>query len=90
MTHTGEGDMVNYDLRDSRGRLVMAAPTFDLITRWLKHEAPDGDYSIEGPDVDATFYRRDGVVYPSGGVIRGERMKPMSLEEAKEFYKGPY
>ena len=66
-------------LRDDKGRLVTIAPR-ELALRYLKHELPDGDYSIEGPGIDMVFYRHEGVVYPSGGTIDGKRMPPRSRE----------
>ena len=48
-------------LRDQAGRVVTFA-TRDLTLRWLKQECPDGEYSIEGPGIDMTFYRIKGVV----------------------------
>lgn len=74
-------------LRDQAGRVVTFA-TRDLTLRWLKQECPDGEYSIEGPGIDMTFYRIKGVVYPSGGTIDGEKMPPRSREEFVDAF-GP-
>lgn len=72
-------------LRDETGRVVTIA-TRDLSLRWLKHECQDGEYSIEGPAIDMTFYRINGVVYPSGGFMDGESMPPRSREECIQVF----
>lgn len=74
-----------FKLIDGWGRTV-AVGDFGLTVRMLKHHVEDGDYAIEGPDTDATFYRIGGVVYPSGGVIDGLRVTPRSKEECVEAF----
>ena len=79
--------MADCVLRDETGRVVTVASR-DLTLRWLKQECPDGEYSIEGPGIDMTFYRIKGVVYPSGGTFDGEKMPPRSREECVDAF-GP-
>jgi hypothetical protein len=73
-------------LRDHLGRIVAITPTRDLCLRYLKHEVGDGEYSIEGPGIDMTFYRLEGIVYPSGGTIDGAKMPPRSKEECIKVF----
>ena len=75
----------DYFLRDGKATIITIASK-DLVFRYLKHHCPDGDYSIEGPDVNCTLYRKDGIVYPSSGTIDGVQFQPHNLEECKEFF----
>jgi hypothetical protein len=81
-------------LRDDTAKIITIDPTFDLVSKYLKHECQDGDYSITGPDNDPTFYRIGGIVYPSGervrpaiqGVKVWQQMPPRSGEEAMKTF----
>ncbi len=68
-------------LRNETGQIVTIVPTRDLAFRYIKHECPDGEYSIVGPGIDMTFYRINGVAYPSGGTIDGQKIPPRSRVE---------
>jgi hypothetical protein len=75
-------------LRNDRGQIVTVADRRDLVLRYLKHHAPDGDYTVDGPGIDAVFYRMGGVVYPAAGVIDGVELTPRSREECRAYYEG--
>jgi len=75
-------------LRDHLGRAVTTDEARGMALRFLKHGCPDGEYSIEGPGIDMTFYRIDGIVYPSGGTIDGQGMPIRSREECIEMFGG--
>ena len=77
-----------YTIRNGMGQIVTIVHDRRLAFAWLKQESPDGDYSIEGPGLDMTYYRVDGVLYPSGGTIDGQRMPPRSRAECVETF-GP-
>jgi hypothetical protein len=72
-------------LTDAGGEIITICDR-DLAIRWLKHECPDGDYSIEGPDIDLKYYRIDGIVYPAGGTIDGGTMPIRTREECIAFF----
>lgn len=74
-------------MTDSNGKRVVIAPR-EYVFRYLRHHVPDGDYAVEGPGVDATFYRIKGMIYVSSGVIDDVVFPPRSREEclaAEEF-----
>jgi len=77
--------MSEYKLIDSNGKTI-AMGERDLMERFLKHHVADGDYAIEGTGVDMTYYRIDGIVYPSGGTHYGKKMQPRSKEECVAFF----
>ena len=79
--------MKEYILRDEKAQTVTVAP-LQLAIRFLKHECADGEYSLEGPDVDCTLTRKDGIVYPSSGAIKGHRANPRILDECRQFFEG--
>lgn len=77
-------------LRNHFGQVVTLDEDREAALRFLKHGCPDGEFSIEGPGIDMTFYRIDGMVYPSGGTIDGQRMPTRSRAECIEtFWRGP-
>ena len=76
-----------YTVRDTNARILAVCTTRDLAFRWLKYEVTDGDYSLQGPDCDMTFYRICGVVYPSGGTRDGKIVPPKSREECVSVFK---
>jgi hypothetical protein len=73
-------------LRDHLGRAVTIDEDRVMTLRFLKHGCPDGEYSIEGPGIDMTFYRIDGIVFPSGGTIDGFAMPARSRAECIETF----
>jgi hypothetical protein len=75
-----------YTLRDCHGQVVTIDDNRDFTLKYLKHGCPDGEYSIEGPDIDMTFFRILAIVYPSGGTIDGMRMPPRSRSECVETF----
>ncbi len=75
----------DYEVRNKRAKLAVC-PTFDIAFRLLKHQQPDGDYSIVGPGYDCTMTRSNGVVYPTSGQFNGRKMPPRCLQEAKEEF----
>ncbi len=77
---------MEHALKDTNGRTV-AMGSLQQMTGFLKHHVPDGDYAIEGTGTNATFYRINGVVYPSGGMIAGQRLPPRSREECVETFR---
>jgi hypothetical protein len=72
-------------LRDERGQVVTIASK-DVAICWLKQVCPDGEYNVEGPNIDLTFYRINGIVYPSGGMIVGKSIPPRSRAECVLFF----
>jgi hypothetical protein len=70
------------ELRDSNAKLIAIADR-DMVFRFLKHHCPDGDYTVVGPGIDIVCQRLNGVVYPSAGVIDGERLPPRSDNECQ-------
>lgn len=67
-------------LMDERDETV-AMGSRDQMVRYLKHHSGDGRYSIKGPGIDMTYYRIDGVVYPSGGSQDGQFVPYRTREE---------
>lgn len=78
--------MQEYVVRDEKAQTITVAP-LQLAIRFLKHECADGEYSLEGPDADCTLTRKDGVVYPSSGVINGVRFDPRNSAECRRFFE---
>jgi hypothetical protein len=72
-------------LRNADGQVVTIASR-DLAIRWLKQACPDGEYSVTGPNIDMTYYRIDGILYPSGGALDGKRIPPRSRAECVSFF----
>src|SRR5262245_23893396 len=70
-------------LRDSNAKLITVADR-DTVFRYLKHDCPDGDYTIVGPGIDIVCHRLNGIVYPGAGVIDGERLPPRSAQECQD------
>lgn len=64
--------------------VVVAVGSREQMMVYLNHEAPDGEYTVAGPGIDAKFYRIDGVVYPSGGQVDGQMIPPRSREECSD------
>jgi len=77
----------SYTLLNDKAKPVCLNETLDMVTRYLKHCCPDGIFAIRGPDTDCTFERKDGIMYPTSGVLQGRRIKPKSLAEAEEFFR---
>jgi hypothetical protein len=75
-------EMLDCVLTDtSTGEIITISP-LDLCCRWVKHECPDGHYTIHShgsDEVRLAMERRDGIVYPLSGVIP----KPIQLELAQ-------
>lgn len=72
-------------LMNEKGKTI-AMGSRDLMLRYLKHNAPDGMYAIEGPAINMTYYRIDGTVYPCGGTQDDVDMSPRSREECQQFF----
>ena len=64
-----------------RNDCVITAGSRDFCFQWLKHQCPDGEYAVRGRDIDLSFYRLEGIVYPSGGAVDGNLMPTRSLAE---------
>ncbi len=70
-------------LVDANGRTV-AMGSRDQMFSTLKHHKPDGEYAIVGPRINMTFYRENGMVFPSSGFIDGGRTTPRNKQECIE------
>ena len=57
-------------LLDSHGEILTIADR-DMVMRYIKHELPEGDYVVRGPEIDLKVYRIGGMIYPGGGVVDG-------------------
>jgi hypothetical protein len=79
--------MKEFVLRNEKAKVVTVAP-LGLVFRFLKHECPDGEYSVEGPGTNCTVTRKDGILYPSSGVIKGVPFEPRNLDECREYFEG--
>lgn len=77
--------MDEYRLCNSKGQ-TLAMGSLDQMMRAVKHHEEDGIYTIEGPDTDLIVERANGVVYPTGGCLKGEKLPPRTLHEAKNFF----
>jgi hypothetical protein len=79
----------DYTLRNDKGEILTIASQ-DLVQRFLKHHCPDGNYTIEGPDTDLILHRINGMVYPAGGTLNGQKVPPRSRQECVvEFGTSP-
>jgi hypothetical protein len=78
--------MNEFEVRNEKAKLVAVCPTADMAFRMVKHDQPDGDYSIVGPGVDCTVTRSKGTVYPTSGKFPEGKVDPRSLAEAKEAF----
>jgi hypothetical protein len=67
-------------LMDERD-VTVAVGSRDQMARYMKHHVDDGMYSIKGPGIDMTYYRIDGIVYPSGGSQDGLVVPHSTREE---------
>jgi hypothetical protein len=74
-------NQTEYTLRNCIGKIVTIAP-LDLCFRYVKHNCPDGDYSIEGPNTNLILQRHQGFVYPTGGRLNDQEIPPQTLLEA--------
>jgi hypothetical protein len=77
------GDKMNTKLNECKlmneyGKTI-AMGSQDQMVRYLKHHVEDGMYAIEGPGIDMTYYRANGIVYPCGGTQDGVEMPPRSV-----------
>ena len=79
--------MKEYVVRDEAARVVTVAP-LRLAVRFLKHECLDGEYSLEGPGADCTITRKNGVLYPSSGILDGVQFNLRNREECQRFFEG--
>ena len=69
-------------LADERN-VTVAVGSRDQMSRYMKHHVDDGMYSIKGPGIDMTYYRIDGIVYPSGGSQDGRVVPHRTREECR-------
>ena len=79
------GKNVECKLMNEQGATV-AMGSRDQMTRFLKHHVEDGMFAIEGPGINMTYYRIEGVVYPCGGTQDGRKMPPRSREECHQVF----
>lgn len=75
-------------VRNEKAQIVTVAP-LEMAFRFLKWQCPDGEYSVVGTNTDCTVIRKDGVLYPSSGMIYGVPIDPRSLKECKQFFEEP-
>jgi hypothetical protein len=73
-------DASECSLMDERD-MTVAMGSRDQMARYMKHHLDDGMYSIKGPGIDMTYYRIDGIVYPSGGSQDGRVVPHRTREE---------
>lgn len=79
------GKNVECKLINEQGATV-AMGSRDQMTRFLKHHVEDGMFAIEGPGINMTYYRIDGVAFPCGGTQDGVKMPPRSPEECSQLF----
>ena len=77
--------MKDCKLMSEQGKTI-AMGSRDMIFRYIKHHVADGMYAIEGPDIDMSYYRIEGVIFPCGGTQDGVKMPPRSREECQSVF----
>lgn len=73
-----------YTLRNEKARKVKEG-SLEAVIDHVKHDCPDGVYSLIGPDADCTLDVGYGSVYPTTGRIGHHRFLPREMAEASKI-----